>query len=106
MLLREDLKIAHLLRKRLEAIPTFKRMVIFGSRARGEASPDSDLDLFIEVSDLNEEIRYQIQLAAWEESLENGVVISTFIASTDSLVNSPLAANPLLKAIELDGVVV
>jgi uncharacterized protein len=104
MLLREDLKIAHLLRKHLEAIPEFKRMVVFGSRARGEASPDSDLDLFIEVSEINEEIRHQIRLAAWELSLENGVVISTFIASSDSLVNSPLAANPLLKAIELDGI--
>jgi uncharacterized protein len=106
MLRREDLKVARLVRKRMEAIPVFKRMVVFGSRARGEASPDSDLDLFIEVSELDDEIRQQIQLVAWEESLENGVVISTFIASTDSLVNSPLAANPLLKAIELDGIVV
>ena len=106
MMLREDLKIARLLRKRLEAIPAFKQMVIFGSRGRGEASPDSDLDLFIEVSELNGEIRQQIQLAAWEVSLENGVVISTFIASTNSQSHSPLAANPLLKAIELDGIVV
>ena len=105
-MLRSDLKVARRLRKRMEAIPAFKRMVVFGSRARGEASPDSDLDLFIEVSDLNAEIREQIQMAAWEVCLGNGVVISTFIASSYSLTHSLLAANPLLKAIEMDGVVI
>ncbi len=105
-MLRKDLKVARTLRKRLETIPAFKRMMVFGSRARGDANPDSDLDLFIEVSDLNAEIREQIQMAAWEVSLENGVVISSFIASSYSLKHSLLAANPLLKAIEMDGIAV
>lgn len=83
-----------------------RRVVIFGSRARGEASPDADLDLFIEVSELNGKIREQIQWAAWEVSLDNEMVISTFIATTDSLIHSPLAANPLLKSIELDGIAI
>ena len=81
-------------------------MVAFGSRARGDASPDSDLDLFIEVSDINADIRKQIQLAAWEISLENGVMISTFIASSHALTYSLLSANPLLKAIETDGIAI
>lgn len=81
-------------------------MLAFGSRARGDASPDSDLDLFIEVSNLDEHIREQIQLAAWEISLENGVMISTFIASSHALTYSLLSANPLLKAIEADGIAV
>ena len=103
---KNDLRIARILRMRLEAQSKIQRMVLFGSRARGDAVPDSDLDLFIEVSELNEKIREQIQLAAWEVSLENGIVISTFVASSDSLVHSPLAANPLLKAIEMDGIAV
>jgi predicted nucleotidyltransferase len=81
-------------------------MVVYGSRARGDADPESDLDFFIEVTDLNAEIRNQIQTAAWEVSLEKGVMISTFIASSYSLEHSLLAANPLLKSIEIDGVVV
>ncbi len=105
-MLKKDIKIARLVRKRIEAIPTFKRMVAFGSRARGKADPDSDLDLFIEVADLSAEIREQIQTAAWEVSLDQGVVISTFIASSDSLKRSLLAANPLLKTIETEGVTI
>jgi len=52
-------------------------MVVFGSRTRGEASPDSDLDLFIEVSELTTDIREQIQMTAWEVSRVNRLSPST-----------------------------
>ena len=103
---KKDRKIARLMKKSMETIPGFQRMVVFGSRARGEANPKSDMDLFIEVSDLNADIRRQIQTAAWEVSLENGVMISTFVASSYAINHSLLAANPLLKSIEMDGVVI
>lgn len=106
MLSKNDLKVARLLKKRLGSFPVIRRVIIFGSRARGEAGPDADLDLFIEVSELDDKIRRQIQWAAWEVSLDNGIVISTFIASTESLIHSPLAANPLLKSIELEGIAI
>jgi hypothetical protein len=61
---------------------------------------------YIEVSDLNADTRRQILKTAWEVSLENGVMLSTFVASSDAIRHSLLAANPLLKSIELDGVII
>ena len=105
-MLKKDLKIATSFKMRIQTLPAFKRMVVFGSRARGHASSESDLDIFVEVSEIDSEIRKQIQTEAWEISLESGLVISTFIASTDALQFSMLSANPILKAIELEGIVV
>lgn len=79
---------------------------MFGSRARGDWQEDSDLDVFIEVPDLDAILRRKISEIAWEISLEDGVVISTFVATSDALVESPLAANPILRVIQSEGIAV
>jgi uncharacterized protein len=106
MLKAADLRIVRQFRKRLLEISPIQRLVIYGSRARGDAEPESDMDLFVELPEVTPELRSRIYDLAWEVGFENGVVISTFITSFQSLSNSPLAANPLLRAIETEGIVV
>jgi predicted nucleotidyltransferase len=101
-----DRQVGKQFKQRVQALTPVKRVIIFGSRARGKSSPDSDLDIFVEVSQVTPELRQQIYDAAWEVGFANEIVISTFLASTAALVNSPLAANPILCAIDEDGVVV
>jgi predicted nucleotidyltransferase len=101
-----DRDIARQYKQRIKALTTVNRLVIFGSRARGKASPDSDLDVLIEVPHLTPELRQQIYTAAWEVGFENEIVISTFLVSTAALGNSPLSANPILRAIDKEGVAV
>lgn len=106
MLQTRDLRIAQLLKQRIQTITGVQRFVVFGSRARGTAEQGSDLDCFIEITTVTPEIRKQIYDIAWEVGFEQGFVISIFLASSGLLTDSPLAANPLLRAIELDGVAV
>ena len=83
-----------------------KSLYLYGSQAHGDAHPDSDVDVFIELSELTPDLRRRISEIAWEVGFENGIVISTFAATTQSMTNGPMAANPILKTIRSEGIVI
>jgi hypothetical protein len=62
------------------------------------------MDVFIEVSVLTPDIRAAISEAAWEVSLDSGVVVSTIVTTPDEIRDGPMGANPLLISIEREGV--
>ena len=100
MLSRMDARIARKVKRRLLKVTPVERLMVYGSRARGEAVPDSDLDLYIEGPAVTPDMRRKISEIAWEVSLETDVVISTLIYSKQ------VVGQPIMKAIEIDGVAV
>ncbi len=102
----KDNRIVRRLKLRLQKITPINRIVVFGSRARGDASPDSDLDMFIEIPELDADLRSQIREIAWEVSLVEGILISTFVVTSTAITDSPLGANPILRTIEAEGIAV
>jgi predicted nucleotidyltransferase len=55
--------------------------VLFGSRARGEAEPDSDMDVLVVMSRADPEIRKEIRHLAVEVWLEHDIYLSTRVWS-------------------------
>ena len=102
MLQAQDSFIAKILKQRIQEITPVEQMIVFGSRVRGDAIEESDLDVFIELPVLTPALRQQIFEIAWEISLDRGVVISTLVASGPN----PLNGQPIRLAIEREGVVV
>ncbi len=78
-------------------------LVLFGSRARDDASPDSDVDVLVVLKgtvDPSEEITRTIDLVA-RLSLEHDTVISCVFRSDDSYRTS---GEPLLVNVRREGV--
>ncbi len=104
MLAQEDIRIAKEFKNRLISFFPILDFRVYGSRVRGDSSPESDLDIFIVVEGLTSEQRRCISEIAWEVGFEMDRVISTFVASRDQLKIGPLAANPILQKIDGEGI--
>ena len=101
MLSTRDARIARKVKRRLSKISPVKRVVVYGSRARGTPTRYSDLDLYIELeAKVNTALRRKIREVAWEVSLDSGVVITTLVDSEQ------LRGQPILKVIRAEGIAV
>jgi len=76
---------------------------IFGSKARGDASLESDIDIMIEIDDNRPEIASEIRNVALEINIEYDCFITTTIFSKRELEEGPLSESPLYKSIEMEG---
>jgi len=93
--LRRDLKFR--LGKNLQQI------VLFGSRARGDAKPDSDYDVLVLVKDVNRSVKDAIDDIAGELLCEFGMVVSAFPTTEESVRSRRFS--PLLMNVNREGVI-
>jgi predicted nucleotidyltransferase len=81
---REERLVLEELRSRIhQEFPGYSlRMTLFGSRARGEAEPDSDMDVLIEleVPQISFPEKQRLRRIAGEISLESGIILSLLVA--------------------------
>jgi uncharacterized protein len=76
----------------------------FGSRARGDAQPDSDLDICVVIDNLSHSTWKAISHIAWEIGFENDLLITTVKYSRQQFESSPYSVSPLIKNILREGV--
>ncbi|NJL49945.1 MAG: nucleotidyltransferase domain-containing protein [Leptolyngbyaceae cyanobacterium SM2_5_2] len=76
----------------------------FGSRARGDAQHDSDLDICIVIENLDRSVRKIISYIAWEVGFEHDVLIATVKYSRQQFEESPCVASPLVQSILREGI--
>ena len=100
-----DLQTARTLKERITAVTPLIDFKVFGSRARGDADEDSDLDVFIEVEALDRDLKEKIVDIVWEVGFQNNFIhISPLIFTRHEIEESPLRISSIVKAIVEEGI--
>ncbi|MFA4910169.1 MAG: nucleotidyltransferase domain-containing protein [Desulfobacteria bacterium] len=100
--------------KDLKVVQKFKSLVsqkarvhevrVFGSRARGDASEESDLDVLVVVDYLDHSIEKYISECAWEVGFSEDIVIIPIVINLDALKNTPIRESIFIKNVYREGV--
>ena len=100
---RKDLAIARsfkqLVQQRIEPLS----VRVFGSRARGDAAPDSDLDVFVVVEHATADIERYISDCAWEAGFPQDVVIVPVVVGKDR-IDGPLKESVFILNVYREGI--
>ena len=80
------------------------RIWAFGSRAKGTAIDESDLDVCVVIKNLNDDTDTLIMETAWKIGFENDIVISTVSYSSKEFDEGPCSESMLVENILSKGI--
>ena len=81
------------------------RVVVFGSRARGNPKEYSDMDVLVVLNKITSESDLEyVSECSWEAGFEDGIVIIPIVYTREIWENSPERSSLLSLAIEKEGV--
>jgi predicted nucleotidyltransferase len=81
------------------------KVVLFGSRARGHADPDSDLDVVVVLEDAADGgAEDYVSHCAWEAGFEHGVVVVPVVFTRHEWEYGPERQSLFVQAVETEGV--
>jgi predicted nucleotidyltransferase len=99
-----DAETLNLFAQRIRQLHPDARIWAFGSRAKGDPSWESDLDVCVLVKSLSNQAYNDIIDIAWEVGFQRGIVISPLVFSQDQFETGPLLESSIVKTILREGI--
>ena len=103
-MVKDDRKILETLANRVRSLYPKARVWAFGSRARGDATWESDFDACIVLPKKDESAEPAIRNICWEIGFENDRVITTVIMDQGQFEKGPMSESTLVENILREGV--
>ena len=103
----QEAGILNQLKAKLQERLSVSRLVLFGSRARGDGDPDSDLDVLVILNTpVGREAEDYVNDCAWEVGLEHGIVVVPVTVSRYDWEEGLLSSSLLAIAVKREGIAV
>lgn len=77
---------------------------VFGSKVRGNATADSDIDIMVELEEYSPRVETVVDDLIFEINLEYNCILSVIVFSRKELEEGPLSESPIYKVIRKEGV--
>jgi len=101
----KDHEVLRRLKHSIEGRVRLSEMILFGSRARGDADSDSDMDVLVVLDGpVSKQSRRIVSDNAWEVGFEAGIVVVPIVVSRERWENGPEQASLLAMADREEGV--
>jgi len=81
-----------------------RRLILFGSRARGDAAADSDYDLLVVVDQKSAELREALYDAVLDTLLESGRLVSLKIFTSSEFERLNRLGTPFMERVHREGI--
>jgi DNA polymerase sigma len=81
------------------------KLILFGSRARGDADEDSDMDVLVIVEDdWDWGTREYVSKCAWEAGFGRGILVTSVLFSRNQWENSPERSSLFVQNVLAEGI--
>lgn len=80
------------------------KVILFGSVARGDFSPESDIDLLIVTANGEQNLKDEISMACFDIILETEVILSPLVMDEETYEWHKKYRDPLYNQIQKDGI--
>ncbi|HAX98994.1 MAG TPA: hypothetical protein DCY12_08960 [Candidatus Atribacteria bacterium] len=102
----QDLKIVEKFKALVSKKVKVHEIRVYGSRARGDATQESDLDVLVVVETLDHAAGKYISDCAWEAGFPENVVLIPVAVTLNSLRNTPIRESVFIQNAYQEGILV
>ena len=102
---REEARIVQACHGAVTSVVPDAAVILYGSRAQGDAQPDSDYDLLVLVKgDASQAVTWRIRNAVYDVELRSGAVISTIVRPRERWDSPEFGSMPFHRSVMEEGI--